>query len=64
MRPPLKEHRVADQLEPGREFEAWVFEFLFQVVRSDILCGLYLVLVRVQINVGLDKEDVVDCVKS
>lgn len=60
MRPPLEEHRVANELEPGREFEARVLEHLLQLLRRDVLCGLHLVLVGVDVDVGLDEEDVVD----
>ena len=58
--PPLEEHRVADELEPGGELEAGVLEQLLQLVSSEILCRLDLVHVGVKVNVGLDEENVVD----
>lgn len=60
MRPPLKQHRIANQLEPGRELERWVVELLLQVIGRDVLSGLDFVLVDVKIDVGLDEQDVVD----
>lgn len=60
--PPLEEHRVADELEPGRELEARVLEQLLESVGGGVLRGLDLVLVGVEVDVGLDEENVIDCV--
>lgn len=60
MLPPLEKHRVADELEPGRELQARVLELLLQLFSRHILCGAHLVLVGIQVDVGLDEEDVVD----
>lgn len=58
--PPLEEQGVADQLEPRGEFEVWFCEHLFQFVCRDPGGIPHLVRADVQIDVGLDKEDVVD----
>jgi hypothetical protein len=58
--PPLEEHRVADELEPGGELETGVLEQLLQVVGGDVLCGLDLVGADVEVDVGLDEQDVVN----
>lgn len=60
MCPPLKEHRLADELEPGSELEARVLEHLLQAVGRDVLGRLNLVRIRRQVDIGLDEEDVVD----
>jgi hypothetical protein len=58
--PPLEQHGLADQLEPGRELQARILEERLQLPGRHILCRLDLVLVDVEINVGLDEEDIVD----
>ena len=58
--PPVEEHRVADELEPGGELEGGILEHLLQAVGRDPLRGSHLVLTGGEINVGLDEEDVVD----
>lgn len=60
VRPPLEEHRVADELEPRSELQRRVLELLLQVFCRNVLCGLDLVLVGLQVDVGLDEEDVVN----
>lgn len=60
MIPPLKEQGVADQLEPRRESQAGVLEHGLELVGSNVLHIPDLVEVRLQIDVGLDEEDVVD----
>ena len=57
--PPLEQHRVADQLEPGRELQPRLLEHLLQLVRGDIAGIPHLVGTRVQVDVGLDEENVV-----
>lgn len=59
--PPLEEHRVADQFEPGGELEGGVGEELLQFIRRHVLNGLDLVLVDIEVDVSLDEEDIVDC---
>lgn len=58
--PPLEEERVADELEPGSELEAGVLKQLLQTIGADILGRLDLVGAGVQVDVGLDEQDVVD----
>ena len=60
--PPLEEHRVANELEPRSEEQAGVVELLLELLGSDVLGISDLVLVDIEINVGLDKENVVNCV--
>lgn len=61
LRPPLEEHRLADELEPGRELQTGVFEELLELLSGDVLRVSHFVLVDVQIDVRLNEEDVVDC---
>ena len=51
---------MADQLEPRREKQAGVVEHGLELVGSNILHISGLVEVRLQIDVGLDEEDVVN----
>lgn len=58
--PPLKQHALANELEPRREQQRVVLEHGFELVFGDVLGGLYFVGVFFEIDVGLDKEDVID----
>lgn len=58
--PPVKEERVADELEPGGELEARVVKQSLELVGADILGSLDLVGAGVEVDVGLDEENVVD----
>ena len=58
--PPVEEQRVANELEPRGELEGRVLEHLLEAVGRDVLGGLHLILARVEIDVGLDEENVVD----
>jgi hypothetical protein len=60
MGPPLKEHRVADKLKPWGELEVRIGELLLQNLRRNVLRRLHLVPVDVEVDMGLDEEDVVD----
>lgn len=60
MVPPLVQHALADELEPGREFEGRIFEHSFQIVLADKARVAHLVGVDVQIDISLDEENVVD----
>lgn len=62
--PPLKQHGVADELEPRGELQARVVELLLELFGRNVLGSLDLVGAGVEVNVGLDEEDVVDCVIS
>lgn len=59
--PPFKEHRVADELEPGSELELRVLEHLLELFGANVFRVTNFVHVHVEINVGLDEEDVVNC---
>lgn len=61
MLPPLEEHGLANELEPGSELERRILEQPLQLLRLDILRGLDLVGVDVEVNVRLDEQNVVDC---
>lgn len=58
--PPLKEHALANKLEPRREQQRVVLEHGFELVFGDVLGGLYFVGVLFEIDVGLDEEDVIN----
>lgn len=60
MVPPLKEHRVADELEPRRELEAGVLKLLLELLGRDVLGRLDLVRAGRQVYIGLDEENVVN----
>lgn len=62
--PPLKQHGVANKLKPGSELELGVLELGLERLGSDVLGGLDLVRVDVEIDVRLDEEDVIDCTRS
>lgn len=59
MAPPLEQHRVADQLEPGSERETRLLEHGLQLISRDVLGVPHLVRVWLQVNIGLDEKDVV-----
>lgn len=58
--PPLKQHRVADELEPGSELQRGVLEELLEVLGADVLSSLDFVGAGVEIDVSLNEQDVVD----
>ena len=58
--PPLEESALADELEPGGESEGIVFEHGLELRLGDVFGGLDFVGVGVEVNVGLDEEDIVD----
>jgi hypothetical protein len=58
--PPLIEHALANQLEPGGELERLVLEHGPKVLLRDESGIANLVGVDIQVNVGLDKKDIVD----
>jgi hypothetical protein len=58
--PPLEQHRFANELEPWRELQLGILEESLQILGRDIFCILDLVLVDVEVNIGLDEQDVVD----
>ncbi len=58
--PPLKQHRVAYQLEPWCELQAAILEHRLQLVLRDVACVLDFVGVCFVINIRLNNEYVVD----
>ena len=60
MAPPLKQHGVADQLEPWGEFQTGLLEHALQFISRNVGGVANLVRAGVEVNIGLDEEDVVD----
>jgi hypothetical protein len=60
MLPPLEQQGVADELEPRSKLEGRVVEHRLESVRTNIPCVADLVRVWVEVDVGLDEEDVVN----
>lgn len=58
--PPLEQHGVANKLKPGCELEGGLIKQLLQLLCTNVLCVSNFVDVDIEINVGLDEEDVVD----
>lgn len=58
--PPLEQHRIANQLEPGSEFEARLGEHPLQFLGADIFRIADFVRVHVQIDICLNEEDIID----
>ena len=60
MVPPLEQQRVADEFEPGGKLESGIIEKLLESVCRHIFGVLDFILVDIEIDVCLDKEDVID----
>lgn len=58
--PPFKEHALADKLEPGGKLEGVVLEHGLEVGFGDVFGGLDFVGVDIEVDVGLDEEDVIN----
>ena len=66
--PPLEEHALADETEPGSILQGFVCtslsfdvgEHLLELILADPSGVAHFICVNVESNVGLDKEDVVD----
>ena len=61
MLPPLEEHGLADELEPRGKLQRGILKHLLELISRHVLGSLDFVLVDVEIDVGLDEEDVIDC---
>jgi hypothetical protein len=61
MLPPLKEHRMTDELEPRRELQAGLLEHLFKLLCGNISRVANLVGVNLKVDIGLNEENVVNC---
>lgn len=59
--PPIEEHRFADKLEPGCEFQRRILEHLLKFFCRNVLGIADFVRAHVQVNIGLDEKDVIDC---
>ena len=60
MLPPLEKHGLADELEPRGELQRRILKHLLELIGRHVLGGLDFVLVDVEVDVGLDEEDVID----
>lgn len=60
MRPPLKEQGVADELEPRCKKQACVVEHGLELVGGDVLDVTSLIDVWLEVDIGLDEEDIVN----
>ncbi len=61
MLPPLEKHGLADELEPRGKLQRGILKHLLELISGHVLGGLDFVLVDVEVDVGLDEEDVIDC---
>lgn len=59
--PPLEEHRFADQLEPRRKLELGVGKESLELLGRDVFRVLDFVQVGVEVDIGLDEQDIVNC---
>lgn len=64
MFPPFEKHRIADQLEPGRELRSLVVKHPLQLAFGNISRVFDFVGIRRDVNVGLDEEYVVDLLRQ
>lgn len=60
MLPPFEQHRVTNQLEPRSKLQTLILEHLFQVRWGNVSCVLGLVRVDVDVDTGLDEQDIID----
>lgn len=60
--PPLKQQRIADKLEPRCKFQGGVVEHRLETIGGNVSSVFDFVRVWLCINVGLDEENVVNCV--
>ncbi len=60
MLPPFEQQRIADELKPRCELQDMVVEHRLQSISIDVASVAYFVEVRLQVDVCLDEEDVVD----
>lgn len=60
MLPPLEQQRVADELEPWGKLQSWVVEHGLQSIGGNIFRISDFVKVRLDIDICLDEQDVVN----
>lgn len=58
--PPFEKHRVANKLEPRREFEGRVGKHALEFIWRHVLGILDFIRVGVDVDIGLDEQNVVD----
>lgn len=58
--PPLKEHGLADELEPRGELERRVLEHFLELLGRNPTCVADFVQVGIDLGVGLDEKDVIN----
>lgn len=58
--PPLEQRALANEFEPRRESQRVVFEHILQLILGHVLRRLDFIWVLVDIDVGLDEEDVIN----
>ena len=64
MLPPLKKHRLADQLEPWRKLQAVILEHGFQLRLRHVSSIPHFVGIRGVVNIGLDEQDIINCIQG
>ena len=60
MLPPLKEHGLADQLEPGRELQTLILEHPLQLRLRHVACIFHFIRIGRVFNIGLNEQDVIN----
>lgn len=60
MLPPFEEHRLANELEPRRELQSVVLEHRLQFLLRDVGSLLDLIGIDLEVDIGLDEENVID----
>lgn len=58
--PPLEQHRVAHELEPGGELVVGVLEQVLELFGGNVFRVADFIRAHVEVNVGLDEKDVVN----
>lgn len=59
--PPLKQHRVADELEPGSEFQAGLLKHGLQLIGRHVAGIPHFIGAWLQVDIGLDEKNIVHC---
>lgn len=63
MLPPFEEHRITDELEPRCELEIGIRKHRLEFLLGNISGIFYFIGIWQVMNIGLDKEYVVDCIQ-
>lgn len=59
--PPFVKHALADQFEPRCKLQRLVLKHGLEIVLGDIARVAHFIGVDVQVDIGLDEEDVINC---